>query len=66
MSELEKCPQCGFPLKKHTTYLNGGNYYIVVYCTNPKCNYMKPIAAKGEIPFEAEMAYFPGRLKEYE
>ena len=59
MSE-EKCYKCGARIITYTVPFNEGNYYTLKFCSNPRCDVIVPVEAKGRIPFEIAIKHFPG------
>jgi hypothetical protein len=56
----EKCPICGSQLITQYYKYDENDYYIIQFCSNPKCPYEKPVIAMGRIPREIAERYFPG------
>lgn len=59
---MERCPKCGGELDTYGVRLEEG-LYVLEYCKNPKCKYIKGLFAQGKIPREIKKLLFPNHYE---
>jgi phage FluMu protein Com len=53
-----KCPKCGSLLLNQSYKFDEENGYLLQFCSNPECDFVRPITATGKIPREIAYKYF--------
>lgn len=53
-----KCPKCGSLLFNQNYSFDEENGYLLQFCSNPSCDFVRPLSAKGRIPREIAYKYF--------